>query len=81
MVAAACSPSMIANKLPSETLSPIFTFKSLILPDAGDGISTLDLSLSIVTIGSFLLISSPGFTRTSITSTSLKSPISGTEIF
>ena len=48
--------SIVANILPSETLSPIFTFKSLISPAAGDGISTLDLSLSIVTIGSFLFI-------------------------
>ena len=47
----------------------------------GDGISTLDLSLSMVTIGSFLFIWSPGLTKISITSTSLKSPISGTEIF
>ena len=65
--------------LPSETLSPILTFKSLISPAAGEGISTLDLSLSIVTMGSFLLIWSPGLTKTSMTSTSLKSPISGTE--
>ncbi len=48
--------SIVANKLPSDTLSPIFTFKSLIWPAEGDGISTLDLSLSIVTIGSFLFI-------------------------
>ena len=47
----------------------------------GEGISRLDLSLSIVTTGSFLFILSPGLTRTSITSTCLKSPISGTEIF
>ena len=52
----------------------------------GEGISTRifcgdQAMLSIVTIGSFLLIWSPGLTKTSITSTSLKSPISGTEIF
>ena len=73
--------SIVAKTLPSETLSPILTFKSLILPDDGEGISRLDLSLSIVTIGSFLFTSSPGLTKTSITSTSLKSPMSGTEIF
>ena len=73
--------SIVANTLPSETLSPILTFKSLISPAAGEGISTLDLSLSIVTMGSFLFIWSPGLTKISITSTSLKSPISGTEIF
>ena len=48
--------SIVANKLPSDTLSPIFTFKSLIRPAEGDGISTLDLSLSMVTMGSFLFI-------------------------
>ena len=73
--------SIVANILPSETLSPILTFRSLILPDSGDGISTLDLSLSIVTTGSSLFIWSPGLTRISITSTSLKSPISGTAMF
>ena len=67
--------------LPSDTLSPIFTFNSEIFPSKGDGTSTLDLSLSKVTIGSFFLIWSPGFTKTSIISTSLKSPISGTGIF
>ena len=46
--------SIVANILPSETLSPILTFRSLIFPASGDGISTLDLSLSIVTTGSFL---------------------------
>ena len=73
--------SIVAKILPSETLSPIFTFKSFISPAEGEGISTLDLSLSIVTIGSFLLIWSPGLIKTSMTSTSLKSPISGTDIF
>ena len=46
--------SIVAKILPSETLSPILTFKSFISPEAGEGISRLDLSLSIVTIGSFL---------------------------
>ena len=67
--------------LPLETFSPILTFISLISPSKGEGISTLDLSLSIVIIGSFLLIISPGFIKISIISTSLKSPISGTKIF
>ena len=62
--------SMVAKTLPSETLSPTLTFRSLISPSDGDGISTLDLSLSIVTTGSFFFILSPGFTRISITSTS-----------
>ena len=42
-----CS-SKINIKSPSETLSPTFVFKDLTFPSKFDGISTLDLSLSIV---------------------------------
>ena len=52
--------SIVAKMLPSETLSPILTLRSFISPEEGDGISRLDLSLSIVTIGSFLFTLSPG---------------------
>ena len=45
-----------SNKSPSETLSPTFTSTLSTLPDKIDGISTLDLSLSIVTTGSFSFI-------------------------
>jgi len=45
--------SIVAKTLPLETLSPILTFRSFISPEEGEGISRLDLSLSIVTIGSF----------------------------
>ena len=38
---------------PSETLSPIFISNPVIIPSSKDGISTLDLSLSIVISGSF----------------------------
>ena len=38
---------------PSETLSPTLTFTDLTFPSKEDGISTLDLSLSIVISGSF----------------------------
>ena len=72
--------SKINIKSPSEILSPTFIFKDLILPSKLDGISTLDLSLSIVIIGSFFWRIWPSETRTSITSTSLKSPIFGTLI-
>ena len=48
--------STVAKILPSDTLSPILTLRSFILPEIKDGISTLDLSLSIVTTGSFLFI-------------------------
>ena len=45
--------SIVKIKSPSETLSPTFVFKVLILPSKFEGISTLDLSLSIVIKGSF----------------------------
>ena len=47
------SLSITARTLPFETLSPIFTSREEIFPANGDGISTLDLSLSKVTTGSF----------------------------
>ena len=72
--------SKINIKSPSETLSPTFIFKDLTFPSKFDGISTLDLSLSIVINASFFLSISPSETKTSITSTSLKSPIFGTFI-
>ena len=50
------SLSIVKIKSPSETLSPTFIFKFLILPSKIDGISTLDLSLSIVIRASFFLI-------------------------
>ena len=55
--------------------------KEEIFPANGDGTSTLDLSLSKVTIGSFFLIIEPGLAKISIISTLSKSPISGTVIF
>ena len=51
------------------------------MPDNVEGISTLDLSLSIVTTGSFLAIFWPSLTSNSMTSTFSKSPISGTNSF
>ena len=63
---------------PSEILSPTFTITFVTLPSSVLGISTLDLSLSIVINGSFFFIDCPSETRTSITSTSLNSPIFGT---
>ena len=50
------SLSIVKINSPSETLSPTFMFKFLILPYKFDGISTLDLSLSIVIRASFFLI-------------------------
>ena len=48
---------MLINKSPFETLSPTFTFIESTLPENIEGTSTLDLSLSIVTTGSFFSIS------------------------
>ena len=72
------SEPIISIDEPSETLSPTFKLTFLTLPEYGLGISTLDLSLSIVIIGSSLLIFDPASINTSITSTSLKSPMLGT---
>ena len=47
------SLSKVKIKSPSETLSPTFNFNFFILPSKFDGISTLDLSLSIVIRASF----------------------------
>ena len=71
-------PSISRIKSPFETLSPTFTLILDILPSTVEGTSTLDLSLSNVTTGSFFFILSPAFTITSIISTCSKSPISGT---
>ena len=46
----------LSNKSPLETLSPTLTATLSTFPVTVEGISTLDLSLSIVTIGSFSLI-------------------------
>src|SRR5438445_798246 len=63
---------------PSDTLSPTFTATSRTVPAAGEGTSMVALSDSSVTSGASAAIWSPGFTNTSITGTSLKSPMSGT---
>ena len=72
---------ILSIKYPFETLSTNLTFIDSILPEKVDGISTLDLSLSIVTTGSFFLICCPSLTKSSITSTFSKSPMSGTNNF
>ena len=48
--------SILNNKSPLETLSPTLTLTYSIFPEIVDGISTLDLSLSMVTTGSFKFI-------------------------
>src|ERR1700674_1367713 len=64
--------------LPSLTLLPSLTFTSLITPAEGEGTSMVAFSDSSVTSESSAFTVSPGLTRTSITGTSLKSPMSGT---
>ncbi len=48
------------------------------MPAAGDGTSMVALSDSSVTSESSAATASPGFTSTSMTGTSVKSPMSGT---
>ena len=70
----------VSIRSPSLTLSPILILIFSIIPSDVEGTSTLDLSLSIVIKESFFLIFCPALTRTSMTSTSLKSPMFGTKI-
>ena len=60
------------------TVSPTLTLSSFSTPAADDGISIDALSDSTVISDCSSLIVSPGLTSTSITATSLKSPMSGT---
>ena len=63
--------------VPSETLSPTFTRNFSTTPAWGLGMSMAALSDSTVRRGAFLATVSPGFTRMSMTATSLKPPMSG----
>src|SRR5208282_1158755 len=74
----AAAASRVRIGLPSLTLSPILTLSSLTTPAAGAGTSMVALSDSSVTSESSAFTVSPGLTKTSMTGTSLKSPISGT---
>src|SRR6185436_3853039 len=76
--AAPAAASSVMIRWPSLTLSPTLTPSDLITPAAGAGTSIVALSDSRVTSESSALTVSPGFTRTSITGTSVKSPMSGT---
>src|SRR5205823_5971767 len=79
--AGAGAPACVSNTrmmLPSLTLSPTLSLRSLTTPADGDGTSIVALSDSSVTSGSSGLTVSPVLTNTSMTGTSLKSPMSGT---
>src|SRR6266581_3019026 len=71
--------SRMRTGLPCETLSPVLTRNSFTTPAAGDGISIVALSDSTVINDCSGCTASPGLTSTSITSTFLKSPMSGTK--
>src|SRR6266852_437987 len=78
---AAAAPVLSSSRRigdPCETLSPSLTRSSFTIPACGDGISIVALSDSSVMREASFSTRSPGFTRTSMISTSLKSPMSGT---
>src|SRR5208282_1195900 len=72
--------SISAISAPSETLSLTLTLSSLTTPENGDGTSMVALSVSSVMSESFAFTVSPILTITSMISTSLKLPMSGTRI-
>ena len=74
------SASITPSTEPSPTLSPTFTDRLISLPACELGISIEALSLSTVIRLCSTAKKSPGDTKTSIISTSLKSPMSGTLI-
>src|SRR5512138_1091709 len=82
LAAAAGAPSAVAERTrmgePLDTLSPTLIFSSRTTPWEGDGISIVALSDSSVMSDCSFATASPGLTSTSMTSTSLKSPMSGT---
>src|SRR5580698_2377122 len=67
-----------ATSVPIDTLSPTFATTSTTSPATGEGTSIAALSDSSVISDWSTLTTSPGFTSTSMTGMSLKSPISGT---
>ena len=76
--AAGALPSSRASRSPMLITSPSLTLRSLSTPAADDGISIEALSDSTVTRDCSTLMVSPTLTSTSMTETSLKSPMSGT---
>jgi hypothetical protein len=74
----AAAPSTCAIRLPFETRSPFLSASDLMTPADVDGTSIVAFSVSSVISGVSTAMVSPGFTSTSMTSTSLKSPRSGT---
>src|SRR5215218_1555566 len=77
-IAPSSVPRSIRIGVPSPTRSPTLTSSFSTVPWRGAGTSIVALSLSSVTSGSSALIAAPSATWTSMTGTSLKSPMSGT---
>src|SRR5437016_6129632 len=74
----AASDRTVAMRSPAETLPPFATCTFSMTPLAVDGTSIVAFSVSSVPRGASGWMLSPGLTRTSITATSLKLPMSGT---
>src|SRR6266699_812533 len=68
----------VAIRSPVLTLPPLLVWSFSTTPTAVEGTSMVALSDSSVTSGESMTTVSPGFTRTSMTATSLKLPMSGT---
>ena len=68
----------VAMRSPVLTLPPLLVWIFSTTPTAVEGTSMVALSDSSVTSGESMATVSPGFTRTSMTATSLKLPMSGT---
>src|SRR6185312_3316005 len=75
---APASERSVTTRSPVETLPPLATCTFSTTPLAVDGTSMVAFSVSSVTRGASGSIVSPGLTRTSMTATSLKLPMSGT---
>jgi hypothetical protein len=80
LLLAVASPavSSISTSEPADTLSPTLILSSLTMPPNGAGMSIAALSDSTVINESSVFRLSPTLTMISMTSTSLKLPISGT---
>src|SRR5437588_5076126 len=68
----------VTMRSPVLTLPPLLVWSFSTTPTAVEGTSMVALSDSSVTSGESMTTVSPGFTRTSMTATSLKLPMSGT---
>src|SRR5665213_2663813 len=75
---ARASERTVTSRSPGDTLLDFATCTLSITPAAVEGTSIAAFSVSSVTNGASVSMTSPGLTSTSMTVTSLKSPMSGT---